>query len=53
MNRPQQGARDRRVRIGVATGHRRFDDPVFDIRWPYEATEVSDQDRRWPLVDRP
>lgn len=28
----------------------RFDDPAFAIQWPLEATTVSDQDRRWPLV---
>jgi dTDP-4-dehydrorhamnose 3,5-epimerase len=28
----------------------RFDDPVFGIKWPMAATEVSDQDRKWPLV---
>jgi len=27
----------------------RFDDPAFGIRWPLEATVVSDQDRNWPL----
>jgi dTDP-4-dehydrorhamnose 3,5-epimerase len=30
----------------------RFDDPAIAIRWPLPATMVSDQDRRWPLVDR-
>jgi dTDP-4-dehydrorhamnose 3,5-epimerase len=30
----------------------RFDDPAFDIRWPYAATAVSEQDRNWPLVAR-
>jgi dTDP-4-dehydrorhamnose 3,5-epimerase len=28
----------------------RFDDPAFAIRWPLVATQVSDQDRNWPLV---
>ncbi len=30
----------------------RFDDPAFDIRWPSAVTVVSEQDRRWPLVER-
>jgi dTDP-4-dehydrorhamnose 3,5-epimerase len=28
----------------------RFDDPVFQIKWPLPATAVSEQDRRWPFV---
>jgi dTDP-4-dehydrorhamnose 3,5-epimerase len=27
----------------------RYDDPAFNIRWPLAATELSDQDRNWPL----
>ena len=30
----------------------RFDDPVFRIQWPLDATVVSEQDRNWPLVVR-
>jgi dTDP-4-dehydrorhamnose 3,5-epimerase len=30
----------------------RFDDPAFSIRWPLAATVVSEQDRKWPLVER-
>ncbi len=30
----------------------RFNDPIFDIQWPLAATVVSDQDRKWPLVQR-
>jgi len=26
----------------------RYDDPVFDIRWPLEVSVVSDKDRSWP-----
>lgn len=29
----------------------RFDDPAFDIKWPLPATQVSEQDRSWPLVE--
>lgn len=29
----------------------RFDDPAFGIEWPLAATVISEQDRRWPLVD--
>jgi dTDP-4-dehydrorhamnose 3,5-epimerase len=29
----------------------RFDDPAFAIRWPLEASEVSEQDRAWPLAE--
>jgi len=28
----------------------RFDDPAFSIRWPLAVTEISKQDRNWPLV---
>jgi dTDP-4-dehydrorhamnose 3,5-epimerase len=31
----------------------RYDDPAFGIHWPVAVTELSDQDRNWPLVDRP
>jgi dTDP-4-dehydrorhamnose 3,5-epimerase len=34
-----------------ATGVR-FDDPLFGIQWPLDATVVSEQDRNWPLVER-
>lgn len=30
----------------------RFDDPAFNIQWPLAETAVSDQDRKWPLVQR-
>jgi dTDP-4-dehydrorhamnose 3,5-epimerase len=30
----------------------RFDDPLFNIRWPLAATLVSEQDRNWPLVQQ-
>jgi len=30
----------------------RFDDPAFGIRWPLDATVVSEQDRSWPLFER-
>lgn len=30
----------------------RFDDPVFAIAWPLAVTEMSDQDRNWPLSRR-
>lgn len=29
----------------------RFDDPAFQICWPLAASIVSDQDRRWPLLE--
>ena len=29
----------------------RFDDPVFNIRWPLIVTMVSEQDRNWPLFE--
>ena len=28
----------------------RFDDPAFNIRWPLDASVVSEQDRNWQLV---
>jgi dTDP-4-dehydrorhamnose 3,5-epimerase len=30
----------------------RFDDPAFGIQWPLIPTEISEQDRNWPLVER-
>jgi|SRR5262252_4477430 len=30
----------------------RFDDPEFGIRWPLDATVISEQDRSWPLFER-
>lgn len=30
----------------------RFDDPTFDIRWPLEISQISQQDRQWPDFDR-
>ena len=30
----------------------RFDDPAFAIQWPLAATVVSEQDLKWPLVER-
>ena len=30
----------------------RFDDPGFGIRWPLDATVISEQDRSWPLFER-
>jgi dTDP-4-dehydrorhamnose 3,5-epimerase len=35
---------------GAARGVR-FDDPEYQVRWPTEATVISDQDRGWPLGD--
>jgi len=26
----------------------RYDDPSFDIRWPFEVTAISERDRSWP-----
>lgn len=26
----------------------RFDDPLFDIRWPIPVAQISDKDARWP-----
>ena len=31
----------------------RFDDPAFGIAWPLAVTAVSEQDRKWPLMERP
>lgn len=28
----------------------RFDDPAFGIAWPLGVTEISEQDRNWPLM---
>jgi dTDP-4-dehydrorhamnose 3,5-epimerase len=30
----------------------RYDDPAFGIQWPFAATVVSEQDRKWPLIDQ-
>jgi dTDP-4-dehydrorhamnose 3,5-epimerase len=30
----------------------RFDDPAFDIRWPLPVSVISEQDRRWPIVEK-
>jgi len=30
----------------------RFDDPAFNIQWPLAAAAVSEQDRKWPLLER-
>jgi dTDP-4-dehydrorhamnose 3,5-epimerase len=30
----------------------RFDDPAFGIDWPLAVTEMSEQDRNWPLSER-
>lgn len=30
----------------------RFDDPAFGIVWPLPVTEMSEQDRNWPLQER-
>ena len=37
---------------GAARGVR-FDDPAFAIRWPLAPSAISDQDRNWPLFQRP
>ena len=29
----------------------RFNDPVFNIKWPIPVTVISEQDRNWPLVE--
>jgi len=29
----------------------RFDDPKLGIQWPLPVAEISDKDRRWPLLD--
>ena len=28
----------------------RFDDPALGIRWPLDPTDISEQDRSWPLM---
>jgi dTDP-4-dehydrorhamnose 3,5-epimerase len=30
----------------------RFDDPAVGIEWPIEITELSAQDKEWPLIER-
>jgi dTDP-4-dehydrorhamnose 3,5-epimerase len=30
----------------------RYDDPAFGIQWPFAATVISEQDRKWPLIDQ-
>lgn len=30
----------------------RFDDPRINIQWPLIATAVSEQDRKWPLLEQ-
>ncbi|WP_458756107.1 dTDP-4-dehydrorhamnose 3,5-epimerase [Afipia sp. TerB] len=30
----------------------RFDDPAFGIEWPLAVTEMSEQDRSWPLSEQ-
>jgi dTDP-4-dehydrorhamnose 3,5-epimerase len=30
----------------------RFDDPAYAIQWPLAVTEISNQDRNWPLAGR-
>lgn len=29
----------------------RYDDPILGISWPLNATEMSDKDRNWPLLE--
>jgi dTDP-4-dehydrorhamnose 3,5-epimerase len=29
----------------------RYDDPLLEISWPLAATEISDKDRNWPLLE--
>jgi dTDP-4-dehydrorhamnose 3,5-epimerase len=29
----------------------RYDDPILEISWPLTATEMSDKDRNWPLLE--
>jgi len=29
----------------------RYDDPAFDVRWPFEPVEISPKDRSWPSFD--
>ena len=31
----------------------RYDDPALAIDWPLPITRISDQDRAWPLIERP
>ena len=31
----------------------RYDDPALAINWPLPITRISDQDRAWPLIQRP
>ena len=31
----------------------RYDDPALAIDWPLLITRISDQDRAWPLIERP
>ena len=30
----------------------RWDDPAFQIEWPFEPSVISDKDRQWPLIAR-
>jgi dTDP-4-dehydrorhamnose 3,5-epimerase len=30
----------------------RFDDPAFRLQWPLPVTEISEQDKNWPLAER-
>lgn len=36
---------------GAAEGGVRFDDPAVAITWPFPAVDLSDRDRRHPLLD--
>ncbi|WP_071189452.1 dTDP-4-dehydrorhamnose 3,5-epimerase [Trichormus sp. NMC-1] len=29
----------------------RYDDPILEISWPLSATEMSEKDRNWPLLE--
>ncbi len=29
----------------------RYDDPMLEISWPMNVTEISDKDRNWPLLE--
>jgi len=29
----------------------RYDDPILEISWPLDATEMSEKDRNWPLLE--
>lgn len=31
----------------------RYDDPALAIDWPLPITRISDEDRAWPLIERP